>query len=502
MTSSSRHGRFDGLHIFEMANNHQGSVEHGLRIIDAAAELAHRHAVPAAVKLQFRELDSFIHPDARGREDIKHIPRFESTRLDESQFRQFVHATRDAGLVTVATPFDEPSVELCLALGIDIIKVASCSATDWPLLEAIAAADRPVIASTGGLSIYEIDNLVTFLSKRVPELAVMHCVSLYPTPPEGHHLNFMARMIRRYPYVTIGYSGHEPPDNTDVVTAAVAKGAKLLERHFGVPTDQIKLNGYSMNPEQADRWMAASKSARAICGSDDKPVGPDEAESLRQLQRGVYARRPIARGQELARDDVYFAMPCAPGQLTSGQFGQYRTRHVASRDYAADEAVHEEAQRDRLSQLRGILHDARGQLYEAGIELGEDITIEVSHHYGLEHCRETGCVLVNSINREYCNKFLIMLPGQRHPHHKHEKKEETFHVLWGDLEVHLDEDVVHLTAGDKLLVERGQMHAFNSTHGCIFAEISTRSLRNDSYYADPKIAAMDPLERKTIVERW
>ncbi len=495
---------FDDLHIFEMANNHQGDIAHGLAIIDAAAELARRHGVKAAVKLQFRELDSFIHPAARGRSDIKHIGRFESTRLDAEDFRTLLKGIREQGLVRVVTPFDEPSVELCSALGVEILKVASCSATDWPLLQAIAAAGKPVIASTGGLSIYQIDNLVTFLSKRVPALAIMHCVSLYPTPPEQHSMNFMSKMAKRYPYVSIGYSGHEPPDNTEVVTVAIAKGARLLERHFGVPTDTITLNGYSMNPQQADAWLAASARARSICGvGQEKPVSEAESRSLLELQRGVFARRLIKQGEPIERDDVYFAMPCEEGQLTSGQFGQYRTHYVASRDYAPDAAVFEEHQNDSLSKLRGILHDAKGQLYEAGIALGEDITIEVSHHYGLERCREVGCVLVNSINRdEYCNKFLIMLPGQRHPHHKHEKKEETFHVLWGDLEVDLEGDIVHLEAGDKLLVERGQLHAFRSETGCIFGEISTRSIRSDSYYADPAIAALDPLERKTIVESW
>ncbi len=494
---------FENLHIFEMANNHQGDVAHGLKIIDAAAKLAREHRVRAAVKLQFRELDSFIHPAARGREDIKHIPRFESTRLDEGQFRQLVDHMRESGLVSVATPFDESSVGLCQALGIDIIKVASCSATDWPLIEEIAAANKPVIASTGGLSIYEIDNLVTYLHKRVPELAIMHCVSLYPTPPEQHAMNFMAKMVRRYPYVSIGYSGHEAPDNTEVVMVAVAKGARLLERHFGVETDTISLNQYSMNPEQAGEWIAAAERARAIAGvDDDKHVSQAEYESLLQLQRGVFARRAIGKGETVSREDVYFAMPCEDGQLTSGQFGRYRAHYEATRDYKPDEALFEHARQDQTTQLRGILHDAKGQLYEAGIALGDDISIEVSHHYGLDRFRETGCVLINSINREYCNKFLIMLPGQKHPHHKHKHKEETFHLLWGDLEVDLEGDIIHLEPGDKLLVERDQLHAFRTRKGCIFAEISTEAIRSDSYYADDTIARMDPLERKTIVEHW
>jgi len=494
---------FDKLHIFEMANNHQGSVEHGLAIVDEAARLARRHGVRAAVKLQFRELDSFIHPAVKGRDDVKHIPRFESTRLDREQFRQLVDATRESGLVVVATPFDEASVATCQQLGVEIIKVASCSATDWPLLEAIAAARKPVIVSTGGLSIYDIDNVVTFFSKRVPALAVMHCVSVYPTPPENHYLNFMSRLMRRYPYVTIGYSGHEPPDNTDIVVAAVAKGARLLERHFGLPAEGITLNNYSMNPAQADAWLAAAERARQVCGQgEDKVVSEAEVDSLLSLQRGVYARRPIAAGEPIRREDVYFAMPCGSEQLSSGRFGRYRSHYVASTDYQPDAAICERPQHDSLTMLRGILHDGKGLLYEAGIALGDDISIEVSHHYGLERFREVGCILVNSINREYCNKFLLLLPGQRHPHHKHKTKEETFHLLWGDLEVDLAGDILHLKPGDKLLVERDTLHAFNTRKGCVFAEISTRSIPGDSYYDDPEIAAKDPLERKTLVDSW
>ena len=70
----------DDLYIFEMANNHQGSLEHGLAIVDACARIARHHQVHAGVKLQLRELDSFIHPDFQARDDVPHIPRFQSTR--------------------------------------------------------------------------------------------------------------------------------------------------------------------------------------------------------------------------------------------------------------------------------------------------------------------------------------------------------------------------------------------------------------------------------------
>jgi len=493
----------DDLVIFEMANNHQGSVEHGLAIIDACARLARSRKLKAGVKLQFRDLDSFIHEDFKDRGDVAHIPRFQSTRLDEGEFRQLTDAIRQAGLVPIATPFDEVSVGTCLDLGIQIIKVASCSARDWPLLEAIAGARKPVIASTGGLGIFDIDNLVSFFKKRVPEFALMHCVSVYPTPNEQVALGFMEKMIRRYPYVRVGYSGHEAPDNTEVVVAAIAKGARLLERHVGVPTESIKLNAYSMNPKQMEAWVLAAERAHEICGPDQgKHVSQEEVDSLLSLQRGVYAQKPLCKGQSIEPSDVFFAMPCQPGQLTSGDFGHLRARYTASRDYNVNEALCEKPVSDQISQLRGILHDAKGQIFEAGIALGDDYQIEISHHYGLDRFRQHGCILVNLVNREYAEKLLIVLPSQRHPLHHHKRKEETFRCLWGDVEVELNGEKHRLEPGDSLLIQRGDVHGFSSVGGCIIQEISTTHIVGDSYYEDPSIRKLDPMQRKTILESW
>jgi N-acetylneuraminate synthase len=150
--------------------------------------------VRAAIKLQYRDLDTFIHPDYVQRTDLKHIPRFLSTRLAAREFRRLVTASRHAGLLTMVTPFDEPSVDLALEHEVDILKVASCSALDWPLLEAIAVAGKPVICSTGGKSLADIDKVVSFFEHRyVKDLALLHCVALYPTPAPQVQMRFMAR---------------------------------------------------------------------------------------------------------------------------------------------------------------------------------------------------------------------------------------------------------------------------------------------------------------------
>jgi N-acetylneuraminate synthase len=494
---------FKDLFIFEMANNHQGNLNHGLKIIDEMGKIARKYNIKAGIKFQYRDIDSFIHPDYKHRSDIKHIPRFVSTRLTDKEFLTLIDAVKDQGMLSICTPFDEVSVQKCIDHGIEILKVASCSSNDWPLLEAISKTNKPVIISTGGISVYDIDNIVSFFTHKNVDIALMHCIGIYPTPNNMLQLNFISKMIRRYPNIPIGYSGHEEPDNLDAVKIAVSKGATLLERHVGIPSDGFTLNSYSMTPEQTEAWVSSAIIAREISGNgDNRQVSQAEFESMLSLKRGVYAARDIEQGSVIRREDVFFAMPCFEGQTTSCEFGQYRATLVASKNYKCNEPITERRQPDIISTVRGIIHDAKGMIYEAGIALGNDFEIELSHHYGIEHFRHTGALIVNLINREYCKKLIVLLSGQKHPNHHHKIKEETFQLIWGDLEVKLNGSIVKMKPGDKLLISRGAWHSFTSKKGAIFEEISTTHKKNDSYYEDEYINNLDPIERKTIIELW
>jgi len=93
------------LYIFEMANNHQGSVSHAKKIIDEFADLAKRHDLNAGVKLQFRNLDTFIHNDYKD-SDLKYVKRFNDTKLSKEQFGEIINYIKSKGLLSVSTPFD------------------------------------------------------------------------------------------------------------------------------------------------------------------------------------------------------------------------------------------------------------------------------------------------------------------------------------------------------------------------------------------------------------
>ncbi len=486
-----------------MANNHQGDTQHGIDIIRAMGEIARTEDIRAAVKLQFRQLDTFIHPDFKDRKDVKHIDRFQSTRMDREQFEALVAETRKQNMVTMCTPFDEESVDLIMEMRIDVIKVGSCSATDYPLLEKIAITGRPVVASTGGMHLKDIDRLVSFFKDHGTKFALMHCVAIYPTPNEKLVLNQIEFLRQRYPDVPIGFSTHEDPNNTTAVAIAYAKGAKLFERHVGVETEKHKLNNYSSNPEQVRAWVKAYKNAVVSCGGEQRtPPNLSELESLRTLMRGVFVKRAVKKGEVIHRKDVFFAMPLQEGQLFSGN---WREGQIADKDYEANAALsdniaHLESSEKEL--VYEIMLQVKGMLNNARIFIGKDSSVEISHHYGLERFREYGAVIVTCINRSYCKKLVIQLPRQKHPYHQHKRKEETFQLLAGDVEVEVDGFRSQLKPGDTLLVGPGQWHKFHTLGGAIFEEVSTTHFNDDSIYDDEKIARLPREKRKTMIPNW
>ena len=178
------------LVIFEMANNHMGDVDHGKLIIEEFAKVKDKYPdFNYAMKFQLRHIDTFIHPHFQNRTEIKYVKRFKETQLPQNQFNELKRFAEAKGFTTICTGFDEKSVDTMEAMNFPIIKVASCSFTDWPLLNRIAETDVPIIASTAGSNLEDIDNVVSFFLNRKKDLTIMHCIGEYPTSEGSMQLN-------------------------------------------------------------------------------------------------------------------------------------------------------------------------------------------------------------------------------------------------------------------------------------------------------------------------
>lgn len=491
------------LFVLEMANNHMGNVEHGLAVIRAFGEVCREFPFRFAFKLQYRDLDTFIHPAAKGRDDIKYVKRFSETRLSREDFGRLVAEMRANGFLTMATPFDEASVALIEEQGLDIIKIASCSFTDWPLLERVVQNDKPIIASTAGAGVEDIDRVVSFFAHRSKQFALLHCVGEYPTPDERMHLSQVDFLRARYPGVRIGFSTHEDPCNTDIVKLAVAKGVDLFEKHIGLPTAEYALNAYSASPEHTRAWLQAAQHAWALCGVGHTrlPHNPQESASLQSLRRGVFVRRDISAGQIIGEQDVYFAFPPEPGQYTANDWSKY-VEYTATSDIPRDKPVTPEnaVREDRRARIWDIAQRVKEMLARNNIVVPGSADLEISHHYGIDRFDEVGLVLITVVNRGYCKKLLVSLPGQTHPEQYHEKKEETFHIIHGEILLELDGEPMVCRPGDVVTIEPGVRHKFKTETGAVIEEISTTHNKNDSFYTDPAI--MENKQRKTLLTYW
>ena len=190
--------------IFEMANNHQGDINHAKAIINDFSEIKDRYSLNAGLKVQLRNLDTFIHPKFV-KSNLKYVKRFNETRLEPNQFHEILQYAKTKKMKTVATPFDNESLYLFDALDIDIIKVASCSCDDWPLLREIAKQQRKIIISTAGATMETLHKVYNLFKSNQRDFAFMHCVGDYPTPRSKANLHRITQLKEEFPDIEIGF---------------------------------------------------------------------------------------------------------------------------------------------------------------------------------------------------------------------------------------------------------------------------------------------------------
>lgn len=320
---------FENLFVLEMTNNHQGKLDRAIRIVEQHSKVVRFNGVRGAIKLQFRDVESFIHKDFLERKDIRYIKRVLDTNMSKESYAQLVEVIRQRGCIPMATPFDEKSVDWCVEFDLPIIKIASADSNDWTLIERIAKTKKPVIVSFGGTPLKDMDDMVSFFEKRNIPLAINHCVAAYPHEDSECELSQIDFLKNRYPNHIIGYSCHEYKDWNDSIHIAYAKGARTFERHVDINDDGFEVAKYSSLPEQVDVWFKAFHKAVEMCGSsahDRRAILAKETAYLDTYMRGVYAKRDIPAGHVLTEEDVYLAIPLQKKQISSrelmlGKFG-------------------------------------------------------------------------------------------------------------------------------------------------------------------------------------
>ena len=494
------------LIVLEVANNHQGDFEHALKIIDTYSEVTtgYREIFNFAIKFQYRNLSTFIHPDFKD-SDLKFVKRFLSTQLTESEFINLKEHSEKKGFISMCTPFDEDSVEKVIQHGYGILKIASASLDDWPLLEAISKHNNiEVIASVGGSSLEKIKRFYSFMKNHRIPFGLNYCVSLYPSTQEQLNLSFIHELKNQFKDIKIGFSTHEGPNSFETAGYALHAGASIFEKHIALEDTEKKYyqNDYSVYPSQLNSWLEKLRDAKIIYGnpeSRDKIVLL-ELEALRGLKRGVFASTKIDFDSEVNNSNTFFAIPAEENQLLSNdlsKFNQINIKNKTSDNAAINyDNVMIVNERNFIEKIRD---EVKLDLENNNITTPKGVDLEISHHYGVDSFYKFGTCMCTLVNKDYCKKILYQFPGQTNPEHFHKIKEETFILLEGDLSVTVDGKLTEMTKGDILTIERNRKHSFISHKGAIFEEISTEHRSDDSFYTDEKITSNKNRKSKILL---
>ncbi|AWK85854.1 pseudaminic acid synthase [Azospirillum thermophilum] len=293
--------------IAELSGNHNGDLSRALALVEAAKE-----AGADAVKLQTYTADTItIDHDGPGfrLEGGLWAGRTLHDLYREAHTPWDWHAplfarARELGLAIFSSPFDETAVALLEELDAPAFKIASFELIDLPLIRRAARSGRPLILSTGLATLGEIAEGVEAAGD-VP-LALLHCVSGYPTPPEECNLRTIPHLAEAFG-VTTGLSDHT--HGVAVPVAAVAQGATIIEKHFTLSrADGGVDSAFSLEPAEFKAMAEAARTAWAALGRVHYGVEPSEAGG-RSYRRSLYVTADIAAGEPLTVGNVRSIRP-------------------------------------------------------------------------------------------------------------------------------------------------------------------------------------------------
>ncbi len=295
--------------IAEMSGNHNGDLNRALALVDAA-----KAAGADAVKLQTYTADTItIDHDGPG---FRLDDGLWGGRTLHDLYREahtpwawheplFARA-RALGLAIFSSPFDETAVELLERLDAPAFKIASFEMIDLPLIRRAARSGKPLIVSTGLATLGEIAEAVEAVGDCAP-LALLHCVSGYPTPPEDCNLRTIPHLAAAFSGVTAGLSDHST--GIAVPVAATAVGATIIEKHFTLSrADGGVDSAFSLEPAEFKAMADAVRAAWAAMGRVEYGVKPSEVGG-RDYRRSLYIVADVAAGEVLTPAQVRSIRP-------------------------------------------------------------------------------------------------------------------------------------------------------------------------------------------------
>ena len=324
--------------IAEAGVNHNGSLEIAKKLIDVAVE-----AKVDAVKFQTFKSEKLVSKNAK-----KACYQEQSTSKSESQLEMLkkleldinahdilINYCKEKNIMFLSTAFDLDSIDLLNKLGIEIFKIPSGEITNYPYLRKIGRLKKRVILSTGMSYISEIAEAIKVLKDNgTKDITVLHCNTEYPTPMEDVNLSAMNTIKEKF-QVDTGYSDHTL--GIEVAIAAVAMGAKVIEKHFTLDNNmEGPDHKASLEPKELEKMVKAIRNVEKAIGSGIKEPSKSEVKNLEVARKSIVASKFIKKGEFFTEENLTCKRP---GSGISPMIWEEVINTIATKDFEEDEMI-------------------------------------------------------------------------------------------------------------------------------------------------------------------
>lgn len=329
------------LIIAEAGVNHNGSLDIAKQLVDAAAD-----AGVDIIKFQTFKADKLVSKDAKKAEyqkqntgdgDDSQYQMLKQLELSETDHQELVAYCHQKGIRFWSTAFDLESIDFLHSLGLGLWKIPSGEITNYPFIKKIALLHEPVIMSTGMCDEDDIRNALDVLLKNgltTDQITILHCNTQYPTPMKD--VNLKAMLTIKHDFETaVGYSDHTR--GIEVPIAAVALGAKVIEKHFTLDRNMAGPDHKaSLEPQELKAMVQAIRNIESALGTGIKQVSESERGNIAVARKSIVASTYIKKGETLTDSNLSVKRP---GIGISPMLWETVVGTKATKDYQPDDQI-------------------------------------------------------------------------------------------------------------------------------------------------------------------
>ncbi|MBI2470411.1 MAG: N-acetylneuraminate synthase family protein [Planctomycetes bacterium] len=300
--------------IPEIGINHEGDIKKAIKMVDDAARVG-----AECVKFQCHIIEDEMIPNnvVPGNANVSIWEIMRRCALSEDEEVYLKNYAETKGMIYLSTPFSRAAANRLEKMGVWAYKIGSGECNNYPLIEHIASFGKPIILSTGMNNLESIEKAVCILSHHRVPYAIMHCVSMYPTPYDKVRLGALSEIAMRFPNAVLGLSDHS--FNNYTCFAAVSLGASIVEKHF---TSSMNWLGpdipISIDPEGLKELIEGSRAIHMARGGR-KEILPEEQPTIDFAYASVVTIKPIKKGEIFSKENLWVKRP-GTGQILAREY--------------------------------------------------------------------------------------------------------------------------------------------------------------------------------------